>query len=374
MKNILVFFTFKYDLKLWNTSGILEREIYYYYKLAKNYGYRFSFITYGDKNDYKYLDPKFQKFIKIIPLFKKKPQSSFVIFFLSIFFIFNERQILNSYDCYKTNQNYGGWLAVIAKLIYKKKLISRSGYDLFHFSLKKKNIIKIFLSYIICFINYIFADKIFIPTSFYRKFIQKYFFIKKEKIHIIGNYVDLNLFKFKKRNYLKNEYKFCFIGRLEKQKNLLTLIDDFKKNPIYSLSIYGTGSLKDKIYKKIKDNNSIKLINKKFAHKDIPDIFYKYDFFILPSDYEGCPKILLEAMSTGLIPVVKNIENNDEIIIDQKSGFFINKNSTLFSFIDNLEKSKLKLISKNSHEIINKKFNINILIEIERQIYLNLNK
>lgn len=374
MKNILVFFTFKYDLKLWHSSGILEREINYYYKIAKNYGHRFSFITYGDKNDLRYLDPKFHKFIKIIPIFKKKPQSSFVMFFLSILFISNKRNLFNSYDLYKTNQNHGGWLAVIAKLIYKKKLISRSGYDLFHFSLKKNNIIKIILSYIICFINYRFADQILIPTLFYKKFIQKYFFINEEKINIVGNYVDLNLFKFKERNYLKSKYKFCFIGRLEKQKNLIQLIEVFKKNTKDSLSIYGTGSLKDKIVKNIENNSSINLINKKFNHKDIPDIFYKYDFFILPSDYEGCPKILLEAMSTGLIPIVKKIDNNDEIIIDQISGFFINNSNTSFFLPNNLKKSELQFISKNSHEIIKKKFNINTLIQIENQIYLNFDK
>lgn len=374
MKNILVFFTFNYDLNLWVSSGIFYREINYYIRIAKKYGHRFSFLTYGDKDDLKYLDNNFSQYIEIIPLFKKKPRNKLIMLILSILFIFKNKQILNSFDIYKTNQNYGSWLAVIAKFIYKKKLISRSGYDLFHFSLKKKNILKIFLSYFICLINYKFADRVIIPTIFYKNFIYKCFKIKKEKIHIIGNYVDLNLFKFTERNYNKTKFNYCFIGRLEKQKNLFFLINSFKNNKNDSLSIYGSGSLERQIKEKIKINKSISLINKKFNHEEIPNIFKKFDFFILPSDFEGCPKILLEAMSTGLIPIVKKIENHDEIIVDNQSGFFIQKNKNIIFLTQKIDKSLLQKISYKAHETIKNKFDINNLIEIENQIYKSFDK
>ena len=47
----------------------------------------------------------------------------------------------------------------------------------------------------------------------------------------------------------------------------------------------------------------------------------KYKFFILPSNFEGNPKVLLEAMSFGMVCLVSNISNHKEIITNKKNGF-----------------------------------------------------
>ena len=51
--------------------------------------------------------------------------------------------------------------SVFAKIIYGKPLVARAGYDLFHFSLLKKNPFKIITSYFICLFIYKFSNIIF---------------------------------------------------------------------------------------------------------------------------------------------------------------------------------------------------------------------
>ena len=63
---------------------------------------------------------------------------------------------------------------------------------------------------------------------------------------------------------------------------------------------------------------------KNLPNTELMDVYKKYKFFILPSIFEGNPKVLLEAMSTGCIPMVSNIKNNTEIIDDGFNGYVFN--------------------------------------------------
>ena len=66
--NILIVFTYDYSLKLWNNSGILERELIYYKKLL-NYdnNLKITFVTYGDQSDFDY-QPSLQN-LSILPVY-----------------------------------------------------------------------------------------------------------------------------------------------------------------------------------------------------------------------------------------------------------------------------------------------------------------
>lgn len=95
-------------------------------------------------------------------------------------------------------------------------------------------------------------------------------------------------------------------GRLEKQKRFDLLIDAFKivsnKYPNYQLVIYGEGSQRMELQRRIEEyhlEKSIKLFG------DVSDVFSATNmkdvaFFALSSDYEGIPNVILEAMMSGV--------------------------------------------------------------------------
>lgn len=95
-------------------------------------------------------------------------------------------------------------------------------------------------------------------------------------------------------------------GRLEKQKRFDLLIDAFKivssKYPSYQLVIYGEGSQRKELQRRIEDYHLEKSIK---LYGDVSDVFSTENmkdvaFFVLSSDYEGIPNVILEAMMSGV--------------------------------------------------------------------------
>ena len=370
MKKILVFFTFNTSLNDWKNCGILERELSYYYRLSKNNDIKFEFLTYGSDSD---LEIIIDKSITINPIFKNqnKSISKISIFFKSLFYIFKNRNYFFQFDIYKTNQNYGSWMAVLSKLLYKKKLISRCGYDLFHFATLEKRIFKSLISYFICTIIYNFADVVFVPSGYYKLFVNKFFFINKSKIHVIPNFVDTLKFNYINTNRFTN--RVIFLGRLEHQKNLKNIIDIFTNNNFY-LDVYGNGSQKKILSDYANKNKSNITFNNRINNEEIPDLLSKYNYLILFSTYEGNPKILLEAMSCSLCVIGSNVIGIKDIISHNQNGLIFNLNSAdkIIKTISKITNDDLLRLKNNARRTIVDNFSLNITSNKELKILHNL--
>lgn len=361
--NLLLCFSFNVALKDWFEKGFLDREINYYENLSLRSGINITFLTYGDDLDFNYL-PSNSK-INVIPIFSKKKRSKYKIinFFRSISYLIQNKDLFAKYDLFKTNQNYGSWLGVLLKIIHKKKLISRGGYDLFHFSILKKNPIKILISYLVCLFIYKNSDLIFVPTLFYKTFIKKYFFIKNN-VFLIPNYIDTNVFTPTISN--KSLKKILFVGRLVKQKNIINILKAFS-NTDFSIDILGSGPEKKKIINYIKRKKVKVNFLKNIPNSKMPDLYNQYHFFILFSLYEGNPKTLLEAMSCGLCVIGSNSPGINNVI-SKNNGLILNL-SDYFNIPIQLNKiintNLLNHIKINARDHIISKYSINNIIQEE---------
>ena len=120
------------------------------------------------------------------------------------------------------------------------------------------------------------------------------------------------------------------VGSLTKKKSHSVLLDAFysilKDYKDIELHIIGNGVLRGELYKQAKelgiDENVVF-----YPFKDGDDLFAEYTnakIFVLSSLQEGCPNVLLEAMSFGLPCVVSSIEANQEIVKDRINGLVAN--------------------------------------------------
>ena len=175
-KNIMaLFFTRGISLRTWDKIGNLNREIKIYNELA-GYFNKIYFFTYGNKDDLDY-----QKFLaRNIKIFPKKWNLPSSIY--SLLMPLAYRKELREANILKTNQMDGAISAVLAKWLYRKKLVIRCGYEWLSFLEKKR---KVFLkrkaAYFLEKICYGNADKIILTSEKDKKFLEKRFRILPKK-------------------------------------------------------------------------------------------------------------------------------------------------------------------------------------------------
>ena len=56
----------------------------------------------------------------------------------------------------------------------------------------------------------------------------------------------------------------------------------------------------------------------------IPELMLSSDIFLLPSDYEGLPISLLEAMAHGVVPVVSDLPSGIREVVNSETGILVN--------------------------------------------------
>ena len=136
--------------------------------------------------------------------------------------------------------------------------------------------------------------------------------IKNRKFDVVENGVNTDLFKFSKKNKLNN---FLYVGAISERKRINLIINFLNKYSTekklkINLTLVGNGKLKINKSKnnffKIKKLGYIEYLN-------LPKIYKKNDVFILLSSYEGLPKVILEALSSGLeIISTKSFKFNED--------------------------------------------------------------
>ena len=346
--HIVLFFTFDISLTSWKDTGLLEREIKLYKYLLENHEIKFTFITFGDSSDKEIKG--FPKEIEVVPVYEliKHSNVKLLRFLKSFVLPFKLRKVISKADILKTNQLNGAWVPVMAKIMFRKKLFIRTGYDPYNFSKKQEKSFIITMGYFfLTQISLIFSN-IFTVTSLQdKKNIGKYF-ISAEKIRVRPNWINVGSYP-NLENRLKD--RILCVGRLEQQKNFKLLIESLK-NSQTTIDIVGDGSLKeDLIMLAEKYSVNLNLLGT-LSNDELLKLYPKYKIFVLSSLYEGNPKVLLEAMAAGCLVLANKIESVDEIIKNEENGILFDINDLdLISIINKFENqpSEIEYMRKNAY-------------------------
>ena len=343
--NLVVLFTYGYKMSDWAKKGHLQREAILYNTLADN-GVYTTFITYGDKEDFKW-ENQFNDKIKIIPVYDKLYYfRSKVLRFIQSFFIpFYLKEILKKSGLIKTNQIWGGWVAVIAKYLYNVPFIARCGNEPYSFSiLKKTRKRQIFKHLLNGHLTYKCADKIIVATNAGKDVINNVFNISSNKINVLANWIDTELFK-PMLNVGEYTNRIIAVGRLVKQKNY-PLIFNTIKDSSFTLDIIGSGEMEDELRElAIKLKISVNFLGK-VKNNQLPTIYNQYPIYVLTSIAEGNPKTLLEAMACECAVIGTNVAGINNIVRDGKNGILVDLDQV------SLKKAILKLISDEQMRVV----------------------
>ena len=127
------------------------------------------------------------------------------------------------------------------------------------------------------------------------------------------------------------------IGRLADGKgfeDLLAAVDRMEAD----LSVYlvGDGPLRESLVAEIEDRGLSETVHMLGYREDVPAILAASDVAVLPSYREGTPRVLTEAMASGLPVVATDIAGIPEQISDGENGFLIEPGD-IDALVDRLE-------------------------------------
>lgn len=308
-------FTGGVSLRLWHDQGLLDREVALYRRMTDK-GIKVTFFTYGDREDLYFTQAVAP--ITVVPFSGGRWLRSSP--YLAPFWLaLCQRRHLLRLDVVKTNQMLGSWAGVLAKALYHVPLVVRCGFDHYRFAVRGgKPRLSRALWYWTSRTAYRAADRVVLTSEEDRRFVQERFGVPADRIRVIPNAIDTSRFRpLQGERFIR---RVLFVGRLEPQKNLFALLDAVKDTDL-ALDIIGEGALREEIEWYVAAHSLPVRLLGRVPNRTLPEVMNRYPVLVLPSRYEGNPKVLLEAMSCGLAVVGANTEGINEVIRHGENGY-----------------------------------------------------
>ncbi len=156
--------------------------------------------------------------------------------------------------------------------------------------------------------------------------------IKKNKIEVIYNGVDHQLFGQKTTNPLLKDYV-LYVGNLKKEKGVIELLEGFaaihSDHPNLHLVFAGPGNLKAVIENRAKELGIAQYVNLLGGvnHDQLPPLIANAKLLALPSYNEGVPNVVLEAMACGTPVLATSVGGIPEVVDEKVCGKLVPEKS-----------------------------------------------
>ena len=364
---LTLFFTGGVGLKTWVQVGNLEREITIYQRLAKCLK-AVNFVTYGGRADYRYAHS-----LENISLYPISWRGSMLIKLVHL--LIRHWPMLMRSDILKTNQIRGSEIPIWLKKYLGKKLVVRCGYLYSVFAERYVNNGKVIAAaYRLERNAFEAADICVVPTARDRDRVVEKHSIPKKKIRVVPNYVDVNSFRpFREAREIL--FDLVFVGRSGLQKNLLSLLEALAKlkrrNKKVRLLMIGNCSSDSKLIEIAEDKQlSVEFIGN-VPNNQLPNYLNQATAFIIPSNYEGHPKALLEAMSCALPCIGADVEGIRDEIKHKETGYLCSTDSeSIADAIQKLlaDKSLQHEMGGNARRYIEENYSLERVLEMELDV------
>lgn len=200
-----------------------------------------------------------------------------------------------------------------------------------------------------------------------RNSISRVYKIPLKKIPVIYNGIDLTKCIPKDSYDVDEKYKILHIGRFNGQKNHRMLIEAFnefiKGYPNSELTLIGGGELEIEIKRLVKSLGLTDKVKFEGVTSDVFPYLHKADVFVLPSNYEGMPMALIEAMGTGLPIIATDVGGVSSMIHTGEDGILIgnDKSELKRAFILLLDKNLRKKIGLKAINTAKTKFSVAVM-------------
>lgn len=174
------------------------------------------------------------------------------------------------------------------------------------------------------------------------------------------------------------EYRLCCVGTLSERKGQARLVQAFanlpveKRNKIH-ITLVGDGDLRELIENIIKQYNLQNNVSMLGRRNDVDKILSQNNIFILPSNDEGLPIAIIEAMRAGMPIISTPIAGIPELVINGYNGVLVNYDvDSISSVLSSLSNLNMEVMGINSRRLFEAKFAINAMIHNYSSLFKKL--
>jgi glycosyltransferase involved in cell wall biosynthesis len=284
--------------------------------------------------------------------------------------------IRDKYDIVHMHLPVAGWMTIPAKLFNRKTKFIYNEHNLVTFHAK--------YNYYLSGLTYGFFDYLIYVSHEVGEVVNKshkgWFFKTKKAVTILNG---INTDKFSNAHRLNENLNENFtvglVARFRPQKRVDHWVEVaaevHKLNPNIKFLMVGDGPDDEMLREKIKSLNMEGKIELPGMLSDTVAAFKHIDIFLLTSDFEGLPLAIMEAMSTGCVPVVSNVGGIKQLPFDGFGYKFDEFDATSIAKVIAAyaaDQQKFKTESLNARSFVEKNYSLTKQVHEIVELYKKL--
>lgn len=340
------------------------------YRRLQEQGLTVTFVTYGDSDDLHYAEhiPG----IRIICNRWGLPNNYYAFIIGRVYpYLWRSQNVI-----FKSNQVKGAEIALKAARRARKPFIARCGYLHSDFTEQQFGPSSVHTQNAYDLERMVFsgADQVVVTTPRMQETIIQRYYISSKRVRVIPNYVDTAVFYSSQSDFRPSNRRICFVGRFEEQKNLKTLLDAVRGLEVEIIFV-GQGQLREELQTKARVNSVKAQFLGIVRNNGLPEILNDQTIFVLPSFYEGHPKVLIEAMSCGLPVIGTDVPGIKELIRHRENGYLCGTDVESLRMAINtvLNDPQLrKKMGQNAREYVHNNFALDRILALELDLLQSL--
>lgn len=360
----------------WDEWGIFEREVTLYDRLSDEFDTVYLFTFGSDDSRY---EARLADDVEVVQ--KRHFENDFLY---ALLLVVIQRSVLKQVDIVKTNQMKAALHALLVSVFYDVALVIRTGFVPSSFARQKCHLRSRFnpAYYLMLKDHYVaagleklayaVADGAITSSAQGFLYLESHHWIRATHV-VIPNYVDTELFSPDPLATIEPE-SVCFVGRLMPQKNVEALVAALAPRDL-TLTIVGSGYLDDRM-REIAAGSPLELeFRGRVPNPELPALLNEHEMFVLPSHFEGMPKVLLEAMACGRPVVATDVQGSNEVVDHGADGLLARPSpESIRESIDRLrdDEALRERLGAAAREKVETHYRLDSIVERERSLYEGL--
>jgi len=178
---------------------------------------------------------------------------------------------------------------------------------------------------------------------------------------------------------LDSQFTWLAVGRFELPKDYPNMLRAFSqlRHPNTVLLIAGVGPLQAKAESLIQElgiGDRVRLLG---LRSDIPELMNAADAYVMSSQWEGLPMVLLEAAATGLLIVSTRVGGTGEVVLDGKTGVLVDPQDSGalaagMEYLMDIDGGQSLEMRQAAREHILENYSLDAIVTLWESIYRNL--